>query len=67
MKIHSGVGSGDAAVAAFAYSVSHRLAPEETVQLAAACGAANCVAESPGFVKAADISRLQGQIRVEVI
>lgn len=63
----SAVGSGDAAVAAFAYSMSIEPASEETVRLAAACGAANCVAESPGLVQAADISRLRDETRVEMI
>ncbi|HXM92942.1 MAG TPA: 1-phosphofructokinase family hexose kinase [Candidatus Dormibacteraeota bacterium] len=61
----SAVGCGDAVVAAFAYAAAARLTPEESLALAAACGAANCLAETPGAVRLADIQRLQREICVE--
>jgi 1-phosphofructokinase family hexose kinase len=67
VRMRSAVGSGDSVVAAFAYAMSMGSAPEETIRMAAACGAANCFAESPGLVRAADISRMQGEVRVTEI
>ncbi|WP_263368804.1 1-phosphofructokinase family hexose kinase [Edaphobacter bradus] len=67
IAMRSAVGSGDAVVAAFAYSMSLGLAPEETIRIAAACGAANCLAESPGLLNAADVSRLRDEVRVTII
>jgi 1-phosphofructokinase family hexose kinase len=64
VRMRSAVGSGDAVLAAFAHSISLGLAPEEAIRMAAACGTANCFAESPGLVKAIDISRLRDEIRV---
>jgi 1-phosphofructokinase family hexose kinase len=65
VQVRSAVGSGDAAVAAFAHAAAAGFAPEETLRLAAACGAANCLADSPGGARAEDIHRLQKEIRVE--
>lgn len=67
VQVRSAVGSGDAAVAAFAHATAAGLAPQETMRLAAACGAANCTADSPGAVRAEDIHRLQKEIRIEVL
>jgi 1-phosphofructokinase family hexose kinase len=63
----SSVGSGDSTVAAFAHAAAAGLPAEETLALAAACGAANCLADSPGALRAADVHRLQKEIRVEVL
>jgi fructose-1-phosphate kinase PfkB-like protein len=38
---------------------------EEAVRLAAACGAANCAASSPGMINFAEAQRLLPQIEVE--
>lgn len=65
VQARSAVGSGDAAVAAFAYAAGAGFAPEETLRLAAACGAANCLADSPGGARAGDIHELQKEVRVE--
>jgi tagatose 6-phosphate kinase len=61
----STVGCGDAVVAAFAYATGAGLALEETLRLAAACGAANCLASSPGAVQIEDIQRLRKELLVE--
>jgi 1-phosphofructokinase family hexose kinase len=65
VKARSTVGCGDATVAAFAYAASMDLAVEETLHLAVACGAANCLADSPGCLLEADIRTLQTQVRIE--
>ena len=67
ISARSCVGSGDAAVAAFAFALASSLSPEETIRLAAACGAANCLADSPGRARADDIRRLQQEVRVEIL
>jgi 1-phosphofructokinase family hexose kinase len=67
LQVRSTVGSGDATVAAFAHAAAAGWAPEETLRLAAACGAANCLADSPGAARAGDIHRLQKEIRVEIL
>ena len=67
VQVRSAVGSGDAAVAAFAHATAAGLEPQETLRLAAACGAANCLADSPGAVRVEDIHRLQKEIRIEVL
>lgn len=67
VQVRSSVGSGDATVAAFAHAAAGGLAPEEALRLAAACGAANCLADSPGAMLAGDVYRLRKEIRVEKI
>jgi 1-phosphofructokinase family hexose kinase len=59
------VGSGDATLAGFAFAAAHGLNPTESLRLAAACGAANCLADGPGRARAADIARLKEEIRIE--
>ncbi|MDP9158623.1 MAG: 1-phosphofructokinase family hexose kinase [Acidobacteriota bacterium] len=65
VKVRSTVGCGDATVAAFVYAVSAGLRVEETLSLAAACGAANCLAESPGRIREQDVRNLQMQVQIE--
>lgn len=65
VPVCSSVGCGDATIAAFAFAAATGLSPEESLRLAAACGAANCLAQAPGRVKAADIQRLQKKVRIE--
>jgi 1-phosphofructokinase family hexose kinase len=67
VQVRSAVGSGDATVAAFAHAAAAGLAPQETLRLAAACGAANYLADSPGAVRAEDIQRLHKETRVEIL
>lgn len=61
----STVGCGDATVAAFASAMSSGLGAEKTLRLAAACGAANCLADSPGRLREADVKALQPLVRIE--
>jgi 1-phosphofructokinase family hexose kinase len=67
VRVYSSVGSGDSTVAAFAHAAAAGLPTEETLRLAAACGAANCLADSPGALRITDVHRLQNEIRVEVL
>ena len=63
----STVGCGDSAVAGFAFGLGHGLSAEDTLGLAASCGAANCLADSPGTAKIEDIWNIQKQISVQRI
>src|SRR5258708_7769599 len=65
IAIRSTVGSGDSALAGFAYARQSGMSPAESVSLAAACGSANCLADAPGHARAEDIADLQKQIIVE--
>lgn len=67
VAVRSTVGCGDATIAAFAFAADAGLPREESLRLAAACGAANCLAEAPGCVKAGHIQRLRGEVRIETV
>jgi 1-phosphofructokinase family hexose kinase len=61
------VGSGDATVAGFAHAIAHDLRSEETVLLAAACGAANCLADSPGRIRMSDVEQMKQRMTFEML
>jgi fructose-1-phosphate kinase PfkB-like protein len=65
MKAISTVGCGDATVAGFAIAAARGLGSEDAIRLAAACGAANCLAKAPGKVRARDVKMLASRIRIE--
>lgn len=65
VAVTSSVGCGDATVAAFAYAMSTGLSTEKTLRLAASCGAANCLADSPGRLREADVMALEPLVRIE--
>jgi len=65
VTVTSSVGCGDATVAAFAYAMSAGLSVEKTLRLAAACGAANCLADSPGRLREEDVRGLEPLVRIE--
>jgi 1-phosphofructokinase family hexose kinase len=60
------VGSGDATVAGFAHAIARGLRSEDVAKLAGACGAANCLADSPGRIRIADVERLRKGMTFEV-
>jgi fructose-1-phosphate kinase PfkB-like protein len=64
---HSAVGSGDATAAGFAYAAEKRLREEDSLKLAAACGAANCMADLPGQLSTIEVHRLQQLVKIEVV
>ena len=65
VTVTSSVGCGDATVAAFAYAMSAGLSVEKTLRLAAACGAANCLADSPGRLREVDLKALEPLVRID--
>jgi 1-phosphofructokinase family hexose kinase len=67
LVVRSAVGSGDAALAGFAFAENQGLDPADSLRLAAACGSANCLAEGPGRARASDIARLKKEIQVEIL
>ncbi len=64
LKAISTVGCGDATMAGFAYAALSNLNSEETVRLAAACGAAMCVTALDAQISDVDIQRLTQQIEI---
>ena len=67
MNVISAVGSGDATLGGFAYAAAQGIAGEEALRLAAACGAANCVAPAPGRIELATVRALLPQIEIQKI
>jgi 1-phosphofructokinase family hexose kinase len=65
MNVISAVGSGDATLGGFAYSATQGIAGEEALRMAAACGAANCVASAPGRLELATVRALMPQIEIQ--
>jgi 1-phosphofructokinase family hexose kinase len=65
VEARSTVGSGDASVAGFAHAIARGLPAEETARWAAACGAANCLAVSPGRIKITDVEEMMTKTTVE--
>lgn len=58
VEVVSTVGCGDATVAGFAVAAQRRWSEEEGLRFAAACGAANCLAELPGQINIQDVECL---------
>jgi tagatose 6-phosphate kinase len=58
VAMRSTVGCGDVALAAFAVAAVRNLSAAETMRLASASAAANCLAELPGQIQLADVMRL---------
>ncbi|HEY2822611.1 MAG TPA: 1-phosphofructokinase family hexose kinase [Candidatus Acidoferrum sp.] len=67
LEAASAVGSGDATIAGFAFAASQNLEPADTLRLAVACGAANCLADLPGRVRLHDVERLRDQVQVQAL
>ena len=63
----SPVGSGDATVAGFAHAAEEKLGAHESLKLAAACGAANCLAGLPGQLSAGEVQRLRELVKIDVV
>jgi 1-phosphofructokinase family hexose kinase len=63
----SAVGSGDAAVAGFAYGITNGLASEKVLTLAVACGSANCLADSPGRIRLSTVRTIEREVRVKTL
>jgi 1-phosphofructokinase family hexose kinase len=67
MNVISTVGCGDATLGGFACAAAQGIIGEEAVRLAAACGAANCVAPAPGRIDLATVESLVPKIEVQRI
>jgi 1-phosphofructokinase family hexose kinase len=65
LNVISAVGSGDSTLGGFAYAATQEMAGEEALRLAAACGAANCVASAPGRIELATVRALAPQIEIQ--
>lgn len=63
----SAVGCGDSALAGFAFGIASAYSPQDTLRLAAACAAANCLADSPGAARLKDIQDFQRQIVIQTL
>lgn len=64
MNAISPVGSGDAALAGFAWASLQGFTGEKVIRLAAACGGANCLAELPGRISRGTVESLIPQVEV---
>jgi 1-phosphofructokinase family hexose kinase len=67
LQPRSTVGCGDSAMAGFAFGIASRYSPQDTLRLAAACGQANCSADSPGAAKLKNIRDFQRRISVQTL
>jgi 1-phosphofructokinase family hexose kinase len=65
MNVISAVGSGDGTLGGFAFAAAQGIAGEEALRLAAACGAASCVAPAPGRIELATVRALMPQIEID--
>jgi 1-phosphofructokinase family hexose kinase len=65
LNVISTVGCGDATLAGFACAAARGIVGEEAMRLAAACGAANCLAAAPGRIELATVESLLPQIEVQ--
>lgn len=63
----SSVGSGDAAMAGFALAASGGMKGEPALRLAVACGAANCLARSPGHILRKHVDALIPRVEIRNI
>ena len=65
LRAKSTVGSGDSALAGFAFATASGLSFARSLALAVACGAANCLAPLPARIKKEDVSRFESSVRLE--
>jgi fructose-1-phosphate kinase PfkB-like protein len=65
LKVISAVGSGDSTLGGFACAAARGLIGEDALRLAVACGAANCLADSPARIDRATVESLIPQIEVQ--
>jgi 1-phosphofructokinase family hexose kinase len=65
LQTTSTVGSGDSALAGFAFAVAQDRSFEQALALAVACGAANCLAPLPARIARTDVSRIEKTVQIE--
>jgi 1-phosphofructokinase family hexose kinase len=67
LRAKSTVGCGDVALAGLAYATTAQLTFEQSLALAVACGAANCLAALPGRILREDVSRIEQGVHAELL
>ena len=67
MHAVSTVGCGDAALAGLAFAAAAELPFEQSLALAVACGAANCLAALPGRIVREDVSRIEQSVHLALV
>ena len=63
----STVGCGDSALAGLAYAAVAELTFQQSLALAVACGAANCLAALPGRILREEVSRIEQSVQIELL
>jgi fructose-1-phosphate kinase PfkB-like protein len=66
LKCRSQVGCGDTTFAGFAHATLNQMHGAEKVRFAAACGAANCLAQRTSRISQKDVENLLPQVSVEL-
>ena len=61
----SAVGSGDCFVGGLAVGIVQKRSMDETLRMAAGCGAANVLSSEPGFFRVADAERLAKDVEID--
>jgi 1-phosphofructokinase family hexose kinase len=67
MRAKSAVGSGDAALAGLAFAIASGMSFDQSLALAVACGAANCLAPLPARITAEDAWRLKRTVHLDAL
>lgn len=67
LEARSAVGCGDATVAGLAVALERRYTRPEQLAFAAACGAANCLARSPGCLDPGIVESLRSRLRTRFV
>ena len=67
LPVKSAVGSGDSALAGFASAIAGAETTGDALRLAAACAAANCIADAPGAVAPLNVLKFRQQIEVQLV
>jgi 1-phosphofructokinase family hexose kinase len=67
LQARSTVGCGDSAMAGFAFGIASQYSAQDTLRLAAACGSANCLADSPGAATLEYIRDFQREISIQTL
>ena len=67
LRPRSTVGCGDSALAGLAFAAANGRSFEQSLALAVACGASNCLAALPGRIVREDVSRIEQGVHIELL